>query len=462
MEESMKRETLVRWGAAFLVPVLILCLPSGEVFTPVLKKFLSVTVFGLLLMALELAPSMCSAIIFPIGYVLFDVAPIQTVLAPWIGTTALVIVCGFWLAMILLRTGLLDRVICRCAIFFGGSFTGIAVSIYLAGVIASFVTFGGHHMLILAFAYGACRTLDLQRGTAATVLLMSAVYTTIFAQQFSYYPGVLALLNGSIANIAPEYQITWLSNLILGLPMFFVGLAGVIILSRMFAGDVTRVDIKQHYIEMRDKQGPMTGNEKKGIAVMLCLLLFMATSSLHGINGDFGMILAPLIFYLPGIQVGNYDDVKGIDFDMVFLIMACMSIGSVGTHIGLGQLLTSYAIPIIGDMGAVGLLGFTWIFSVLFNFLLTPFAIYAAFSQPLGDIAFGMGINPATLMITLINAGDTILLPYEHNSALMAFAFGLMSLKGFVRVNLVKCIIQFIGMFFVMLPFWYLIGMLYV
>lgn len=118
MEESMKRETLVRWGAAFLVPVLILCLPSGEVFTPVLKKFLSVTVFGLLLMALELAPSMCSAIIFPIGYVLFDVAPIQTVLAPWIGTTALVIVCGFWLAMILLRTGLLDRVICRCAIFF--------------------------------------------------------------------------------------------------------------------------------------------------------------------------------------------------------------------------------------------------------------------------------------------------------------------------------------------------------
>lgn len=463
MLSTMDRTKLMKWLISFAIPILlILFLPTGDVITVALRNFLAVTIFGILMMAFELTPSMCSAVIFPLGYVLFGVAPISTVLASWVGTTALVIVCGFWMAMILVRVKLLDRIICWCATHSGGTFTGIAVSIYIAGVLASFITFGGHHMLIIAFAYGACKTLNLQKGTAAGVLMMSAVYTTIFAQQFSYYPGVLGLLNGSIFNIAPEYVITWLSNLILGLPMMLVGLIGVIILSKTFAKDLNAIDIKEHYKQKIDELGPMSLDEKKSIVLVLCLLIFMATSKFHGINGDYGLILAPILFYLPFIDVGKDSDVRGINFDMAFLVMGCMSIGAAGAYIGLGELLSSYVIPLVGNAGALGILGFTWIFSFIFNFLLTPFAIYAAFSQPLGQIAFDMGVNPAALMITMINAGDTILLPYEHNSALMAFAFGMMSMKDFIKINLVKCIVQVIGMFCLLIPFWHLIGILYV
>lgn len=453
---------LMKWAITVLVPVIIYILPENALFTSSFKGFLSVTIFGILMLAFDLVPNLVSAIVFPVGYALLQIAPLQTVLGSWTSTTPFVVLCGFWLAVILIRIKLLDRIICNLATKFTGSFFGIALTIYIAGIIASFVTFGGHQVLILAFAYGACKAMDLKPGPEATVLMTAALYTCIYSQIFSYYPGVLGLLNGAIVGVAPEHTITWLSNLLLGLPMFFVGIIGIFVLCKIFGRSIKGADIKATYEARLAALGKMSSDEKKAIVIICLLFLFLITSTLHGIASDYGIILTPLLFYLPGINIGTADDAKDINYDMVFLILGCMAIGAAGEYIGLGDILSAYVVPLLGNSGALGLIAFIFVFCVIFNFILTPFAIYAAFNAAFASIAYSMGINPAVVMITMIIAGDTIFLPYEHNSGLMAYAFGMTSMKDFFTANCIKSIIQGIAVIAIMIPYWSITGMLYV
>ncbi len=462
MSTLVNNKALVKWGITVLIPVALYLMPETELFSSAFKGFLAVTLFGILMLAFDLVPSLVSAIIFPVGYALLSIAPLETVLGSWTSTTAFVVLCGFWLAVILIRIKLLDRIICNLATRFTGSFFGIALTIYIAGIIASFVTFGGHQVLILAFAFGACKAMDLKPGPEATVLMTAALYTCIYSQIFSYYPGVLGLLNGAITEVAPDHVITWMSNLLIGLPMFFVGIVGVFILCKVFGRGIKSADIKSTYEARLAALGKMSSAEKKAIVIVLLLFLFLVTFRIHGIPTDYGIILTPLLFYLPGINIGTLDDTKEINYDMVFLILGCMAIGAAGSYIGLGEILSAYVIPLLGNSGAIGLIAFVFIFCTIFNFMLTPFAIYAAFSAAFASIAVSMGINPAVVMITMIIAGDTIFLPYEHNSGLMAYAFGMMSMKDFFKANTIKSLIQAVAVLAIMVPYWSLTGMLYV
>lgn len=462
MSTLAKNQTLMKWTACILIPVILYFMPGNALFTHSFKAFLAVTIFGIMLLALDLVPNLVSAISFPVGYALLEIAPLETVLSSWTGTTAFVMLCGFWLAVILIRINLLDRIIYNLAIRFAGSFFGIALTIYIAGVIASFVTLGGHQVLILAFAYGTCKAMNLKPGLETTVLMTTALFTCIYTQVYCYYPPALGMLNGSLAEISPENIITWTSNLLLGLPMFFVGILGVFILCKIFGRNIKNANVKSTYEESLAKLGKMSVEEKKAIVIVCILLLFLITSRLHGIPADYGIIIAPLLFYLPGINVGTLQDTKEISYDMVFLVLGCMAIGAAGSYIGLGDILSAYVIPLLGDSGAIGLIAFVFIFCTIFNFMLTPFAIYAAFSTAFASIAFSMGINPAVVMITMILAGDTIFLPYEHSTGLMAYAFGMMSMKDFFKVNTIKSILQALALMGVLLPYWSLTGMLYI
>lgn len=454
-------KNLIKWAICIVLPLIIFFLPETALFTSAFKGFLAVTLLGILMLAFELVPNMVSAIIFPVGYAILNIAPLPTVLGSWTSTTPFVVLCGFWLAVILIRIKLLDRVICIIATKFASSFFGIAVTIYLAGVIAAFITFGGHQMLILAFAFGACQAMNLKPGPEATVLMMSALYACIYAQIFSYYPGVLGLLNGAIIAVAPDKVITWMDNLLLGLPMFFVGIIGIFILCKVFGRSIKSADIKETYTLKLQELGVMSSDEKKAIVIVGALFIFLITSKLHGIATDFGIIITPLLFYLPGINIGKQEDVGKINFDMVFLILGCMAIGAAGGYIGLGDILSAYVVPLLGDSSAIGLIAFVFFFCAIFNLLLTPFAIYAAFSAAFAQIAFSMGINPAVIMITMIIAGDTIFLPYEHNSGLMSYAFGMMSMKDFFKASLVRGGIQTIALLAIMIPYWHISGILY-
>ena len=92
----------------------------------------------------------------------------------------------------------------------------------------------------------------------------------------------------------------------------------------------------------------------------------------------------------------------------------CLSIGSVATYIGIPQLISDIAVPLLEGRTNTFYLGFVYWFTVLFNLVMTPMAMMTAFSVPLTQIALDMGMTTAFPTLFTMNAGAyNLFLPYE-------------------------------------------------
>ena len=74
---------LLKWLVAIVVPALLFLIPIGDVFTAPIRLFFVVTLFMMIVIALELVPILMSAIFLPALYILLQIAPAETALSAW-------------------------------------------------------------------------------------------------------------------------------------------------------------------------------------------------------------------------------------------------------------------------------------------------------------------------------------------------------------------------------------------
>lgn len=91
--------------------------------------------------------------------------------------------------------------------------------------------------------------------------------------------------------------------------------------------------------------------------------------------------------FIPGVKVADTEDVKNIDFSMVFFCVACLSIGNVSNHLGIGNMVANLLIPILQPLSSTVVVGAIYVIGLILNFLLTPFAILGGFSEPIAQVA---------------------------------------------------------------------------
>lgn len=94
------------------------------------------------------------------------------------------------------------------------------------------------------------------------------------------------------------------------------------------------------------------------------------------------------------------------------------------------------------------------------NFLLTPLAILAGFSEPIAQIAAGLGMNPVGAMYTMFMGADQVLLPYEYLTYMIFYSFGLIKLVDFMKILGFKMIAATVVLVAVMIPWWHIVGVL--
>ena len=94
----INRPQAIKWGISFLLTILLLIIPEQGFYTHQIKLFMAVTVFGLALAAFEIVPMMFISVVMPSLWVLLGVAPVATVMSPWVGTTFLMIMGALFMA----------------------------------------------------------------------------------------------------------------------------------------------------------------------------------------------------------------------------------------------------------------------------------------------------------------------------------------------------------------------------
>ena len=80
--------------------------------------------------------------------------------------------------------------------------------------------------------------------------------------------------------------------------------------------------------------------EKKGAILTAAVVLYMVSSQWTGLPMDYGLMIIPWFAFLPGIKIGADSDVRNINYEMVFFMMACMGIGAVSSYVGVAGLVS--------------------------------------------------------------------------------------------------------------------------
>ena len=102
------------------------------------------------------------------------------------------------------------------------------------------------------------------------------------------------------------------------------------------------------------------------------------------------------------------------------------------------------------------------IFAIVFllNFAMTPLAIFALITSPMLALAVSLGYSPIPFAYAVNACAEAILLPYEYVPYLIIFSFGMISMKDFIKVNILRSVLFFGGFLLVLVPYWMLIGLL--
>lgn len=448
----------IKWLISLVIPALILLTPTNELYTTDIRTFLVITVMIILILAFSLAPNMIPALALPFLYALANLVPIEVALVPWTVTVVWMVLGSFILANILERIGLLQRLACICIIKTGGSYTGILMGIAGAGVVIALLIPGGSPVAFAALAFSICKAFNLGPSNTATGIMITSATACLLPGMFFMDPGNVGILIAVADTVTPTtvtYADYMLHNIIF-LPFCFLV---PFVWSKVFKPEI-EINGKDYFKKKLDSLGAMKTEEKKAIYVLIILVAFLMTSSLHGIDMAYGFIFAPIVLFLPGLEVGSNEDIQNVNYPFLFFITACMGIGTVANALGVGNLVSSLLTSPIGGFSTNVFLGIVWLISVVVNFLLTPLAAMATLGAPIMQIATDMQIDARPVIYTMFNGLDQILMPYEYALYMICFSYGLIHIKNFIKAFGIKMILNLVYIFVVAVPYWMLIGLL--
>ena len=457
--KKLSKGDWVKWICTIGLPVLVMLIPTNESFNSNIRLFLALTLCAILTFAFDNINQTVVALCLPILYVVCGLAPATVAFSPWLQYVPWMTIGGFILAAVLDRVGLLKRLACHIILLTGAKYIGIIWGLAISGVICAITGVGV--IPVFALAYGVCKALNTGVSKTSAGILLSAAMGVLMASTYLFL-GPLIPLGVGMAVTGPISPLGFLEAFYVNAPSILGFVIMIFILGKMTKPKES-LDGKEYFKNQLVSMGKMTTEEKKSAVVTILLLLFCITSGkLHHIEVGWGFILIPALLFLPGINVGKVEDIKGVNWPFMFFVTACMGIGAVAGALGIGNLIADTAMPLLQGKSYYVFFIFEWILIVAGNFILTPLAMQAAFTVPLVQIAAQLDINPMAVYYIMMNACDQIIMPYEYALYLIFFSVGLIKMKDFIQILGVKMILNIVIVFALLIPFWKFIGFIFI
>lgn len=453
------RKLLAKWIAIIFVPIAIWLIPTNETFTADVRMFFVVTLFGILTFVLTPFDAAIGSLLMMAFYVISGVADLGTIFSPFTQNVPwMVFGCLLLMNIIQSQTKLIDRITCLCLIITGGTYNGIIYGMIILGIVINIVVPGVFTcMAIWVLAYGICQELNLGKTKASSGIMLAAVVGFVDAWWFIYCPADFGVMVGIVNQVVPvtmDYFTFFINELPAVVFPFIMGF----VITKICKPEV-EINGKAYFQERRKKLGKLTGNEKRVIVVLVLLVAYLFTFQWHGQDMLWGFLFAPLLMYLPGMP-GTKKDLQTVDFPTILFVVGCMSIGSAAMAVGVPQLISEMALPLLEGRSNTFFILFVYVFVVIFNFVMTPMALMSSFSAPLCQIATDLGMSPLPMLFAFSRGCYNILLPYEAVIIAVAVAYGNVRYDSFMKVFGAKIVLTGIFLVCVMCPYWHFRGLM--
>lgn len=457
---TMDKNNVMKWVITFVLGAIMLLLP-GEVLTPEIKKFLALTIVCMAIVCFDLLDFCTVSVLLLAMYVVCGVAPAATVFSSFTQPVVWLYIGTFALTVGLEETGLLKRISLWCISRFGGTFNGTVYGLVLTGYILGIISFGNSWLIMATLTYGFLKSLNISPGSKeGAVMIIAGGIAATGANYFFYNPAGVALMTAGAQAVLPNYEILWPEYMKFSLLQPVFAFLFVFIMLKIAKTKNSSVSGgKDHFADEYKALGKMNSAEKKSGLILAFLFIYLMTSPFTKFNVNYAFMIAPWLYFIPEFKIADPSSVKKINFSMWFFVVACMSIGTVGVGIGVGELIGSSLGPILSNVGVTVSSVLILALATLANMLMTPTALMAIFSAPVTQLAIDMGINPNVFMFAVKFGGDLILLPHETPVTAFLFSFGYIKMKDYVKYKGLYIAIFFIIFVVLMIPSWYLFGL---
>ena len=200
--------------------------------------------------------------------------------------------------------------------------------------------------------------------------------------------------------------------------------------------------------------------EKKTLILALCALVAFVSEPLHGIPGYFAFCGTVLLGFTPIFGLMDVDDLKEIQFPILFFIAGCMAIGAVAGVVGANKWAVAAIMPYLEGLPPTVSVICSYVAGTVANFLLTPFAATVAFTPAFGELGVQMGVNPLPLFYAFDYGLDQYFFPYEGVMFLYIFTTGCVTLKHVIPTMIARCIVAGAFIAVIAIPYWSFIGIM--
>ena len=455
MTKTVNRKSLISWIVTLALPIIILLIPTTEAFTSDIRTFFAITLMGIAMFCFDEMDNAIAGILMMLLYIMTGIAPSGTVFSAWTNDIPWYILATLLLVNILEDTTILKRIAYHCIILAGGTYTGIVFGITLTAILSIIIVPGTWtSMAVAAITLSIIKSLELPVGKASGGILMAGCH---IASGFVYSPSGIQMfldMSKSVEGVVEgSLNTNFIDFFIQDLPLVLLPFIMAFIITKLMKPEKP-INGKAYFQQQLKDLGKMTTNDKKVLVILLVLLVYLLSNRWTHWNMLYGFLLAPIICYLPGIKVGKVEHFRKVNFNVIFFIVACLSIGTVAAACGAGNFIVNIITPMLSNTGTFGFLVIVFVFGVIVNFLLTPMAAMSSIAPLLTGVALGLGVSPMATTYAFYLGLDQLILPYEIGTYLIFFSMGYVSLKDFAKTSAVKMAVSTVFTIAIMIPWW--------
>lgn len=405
---------------AIAVYVFLTSLPSPAGLTPHAQKALALMVSAVITWIFEVIPIGISAPLFVMLMGFLGIVPMKDAMANFMIPTIFFIMATFIIAAGFIGSGLGNRISLMVSSLFGSRADRVLLSFMLPTTVVSSVLADIPTAVIFSgIAYTLLKKNDCTPGKSnfgKAMMVGIPIAAAIGGIGTPAGSGINVLALSLLKNTA-KVEINFLQWTAIGFPMaILLTLAAWYIINKMIPSEFEHVKGLEDVAQARKDLGPLTNQEKKFMAVFGITLALWFTQPWNHLDAAVVAIITAAVFFLPGINLTTWDEVKGkIGWDVLLLVGAANSIAMAIFNLkGAAWLANS----VLGGMEGAGVIALLLAVSAfgIFSHLIIPVAtaVLAVAIPVLSVLAVKIGVNPAILVIPIaFSASCVFLLPLD-------------------------------------------------
>lgn len=411
--------------------------------------------------ATRLVPEILTAILAFLAFLALDSAPPDVIFSGFSTGGFWLLFSGLIIGAAIAQTGLGQQIAARIFRRTGNSYPRAVVMLALTGMgLGLLVPSTMPRVIVLVpVAVSLASAMGFQTGSRGQIGLAITAATSTLLPTYAILTANLPTIvhYGALETlyaIEPSYGRYLVAQLPVNLVRFGLLLALLLPFARAEAGP--------DHSAQAEPVPPMTGAQKRLMAILCLAIFFWATDSVHGISPAWIALSVAGIVLLPGAGLLAKDAMRTkVDLSPAFFLAGIFAVSAVAQHVGIDTFVAEKLIPrlALADSSDLKNLYSMTGFSVLISHLTTAPAAPVVLAPLAGAMAEASGWPVLTVAMAQMIGIATPLLPYQAPPLIVAMALAHFSVPALIRV----CFGLALGVFIVGLPltyaWWWLIGM---